>query len=542
MEAKMGKHWNYIRNGSLQERSYQLRDCQEILDRGALGENVGLVYPTGLGKTWTAFMVMDHYLSSGKVLFLAHTNALAMQHCHDCQATFNLPSEKIALFNGRLGQKKRALTMQQSLIVFATPQTVVNAMRQGQVDLAEFSLVVFDEMHMADKKYDYVVLARECRKYNIRVLGLTASTGDADKIEQIELNYDLRWWVCHFTDEEEIKPYFFDKKQKRIIFEANADHLDGQNMLLDAIYTMHNALAHTGLVPKIVGKVFSTDPSPFLRLTQLRDLRPRLNEYVKRNQADRFAWNFHVYYAAYFHLAHLLYLYTTESYELALQYINFLAGKLIPVGGYGVYRFNAASIIWKNEMFHRFRRLLLYFGQERILHPKTVALKSLVLNFEIERKRVLIFCNSKQSIDILLRELTSWGIKARLIAGTKFMKVREQEEQLAQFKNDEFPVLLATSVIEAGIHVPKIDVLINYSIPLTGIAHIQRGGRVGRTEVGLIYHFVMENSGDENMYYAMKAENKSMVAQLRRRLLAQADRLQGRRPTTTPNHQLSFQF
>ena len=424
----MAKKWLFIKDNTLEERLYQLQDLQQILERGALGENVGLVYPTGLGKTFTAFMAMDHYLQYGKILFLAHTNALALQHYNDCLKSFNLAPEQIVLFTGRLSQKKRALSWENSRIVFATPQTVVNAINQGLISLAGFSFAVFDEMHMADKKYDYVVLARLCSREDIRILGLTASTGNHFKISQIELNYNLSWWVCHFIDEEEIKPYFFDKKQKRVVFEAGKDHLDGQNMLLDAIYSIHNRLAQTGLIPKIVGSVFSTSPNPFLRLTQLRDLQPRLNEYVKRNKdADRFAWNFHVYYAAYFYLAHLLHLYATESYELALQYTNVLAGKLISVNEYGVYRFNAASLIWRMEMFHRFRRLLQYFVQERILHPKTVALKSLVLNFEIERKRVLVFSNSKESIDILLRELQSWGIKARLIAGTKFMKVKEQE-------------------------------------------------------------------------------------------------------------------
>jgi ERCC4-related helicase len=166
-------------------------------------------------------------------------------------------------------------------------------------------------------------------------------------------------------------------------------------------------------------------------------------------------------------------------------------------------------------------------AEKGVLHPKMERFLELALPFLKRGEKLLAFSNFKQTVDRLRAELCQRGIKALAVAGNEFMKPKEQRLVLDEFRNGGCSALIATTVIEAGIHVPKIDVVINYSMPLTGIAQIQRGGRAGRTAVGLIYYLIMDNSNDSSLYYAARTENKKLGDEMRQRMFVQTAELNG---------------
>ncbi|NQT49256.1 DEAD/DEAH box helicase family protein [Candidatus Kuenenbacteria bacterium] len=546
--------FEFLDSEKLESRYFQLEDAEIMIDRGLKGENCGLVYPTGIGKTIVAFFVMDHYLRSGKkVLFLAHTTALINQHMESARSLFKLPDEKINKITGRISEKKRVKLWGESRIIFATPQTIDNEIKKGTIDFDNVGFVVFDEMHMADKKYAYVALAKLAKEKDIRTIGLTASSGRAKRIEVLEDNYNIKWWV--YRSAEELKKFVFPKQHLPIIIDYPRLHRHAMKFLRSKIVLIHNELASTGLIDRIEATEDTDRRFPFYRLTELNKLYPPLKRWLDNQKKEkpyftdpingkRSSWqHFMVMYIAYYKLMHLLHVFVTEGYEVSLEYVEKIRCELVNKGTpeRPHYRYNAAFVILFDYNTERFIKGLHYFIDNEIAHPKIARILELIEEYKDRNYRMLVFSNFESTVKALKEYLTKMGYTVETIAGSKFMKPKEQQAVLARFKEREFQILLSTTVVEAGIDVPKIDVVINYSMPLTGIARIQRGGRAGRTAVGLVYYLIMENSNDSSLYYAARSDNVAMVKELKKRLTIQALREQGHfYPIRVVQHTLLF--
>lgn len=525
----------FLDGEKIEKRAYQFADADSIVSAGDNGKNCGLVYPTGTGKTITAFLCADHYLAKGKVLFLAPTNPLCEQHCRDARALFDLPAEEVNLLVGRVPAKRRFALWRQSRIVVSTPQTIVGEMNALRIGFDGVAFVVFDEMHMANKDYDYVKIAGWCKDKRIRVLGLTASPGNSERIDRTEQNYGITWWVYRSAEDEEARRFVFPKNEKPVIIGYPDAHQAAMRSLRHCILFVHNEFAKSGLITALPLNLDFDTRIDFYRLTELNEIYPRVKRWVDQQKATKSGqlwYRFVALYIAYYRLMHLLNLFVTEDYRVALKYIDEIAKQLIWVNandpyGFPYYKMNPAKIIWENLDFHEFRKALLVMTQNGVLHPKMEKFFELAILFISRGEKVLAFSNFKQTVDRLRDELCNRGINALAVAGNEFMKPKEQRAVLDEFRNGGCSALVATTVIEAGIHVPKIDVVINYSMPFTGIAQIQRGGRAGRTAVGLIYYLIMENSNDSSLYYAARAENKKLADEMRRRMFIQQAELAG---------------
>ncbi|MBI5077367.1 DEAD/DEAH box helicase family protein [Candidatus Falkowbacteria bacterium] len=526
----------FLNAEKIEKREYQFADAEQIIQAGQNGKNCGLVYPTGMGKTITAFLVADAYLAftpplagQGKVLILAPTNPLCEQHFRDAWLLFNLPAEEINLLVGRVSVKKRFDIWRKSRIIVSTPQTIVGEMDCMRIDFENVAFVIFDEMHMANKNYAYVKVAEWCKNRNIRVLGLTASPGKSERIDQTERNFGVNWWVYRSAEDEEARRFVFPKNEKPLIVSYPEPHRGAMRFLRRCILFVHNEFAKSGLISSLPLNLDFDTRIDFYRLTELNEIYPRVKRWVekqKREKSNELWYRYVALYGAYYRLMHLLNLFVTEDYRVALNYIDEISKQLIQVNASGPYCFpyykmNPAKIIWENLDFHDFRLALLAMVQAGQRHPKLEKFLELIAPFISRGEKVLVFSNFKQTVDILADELKARGIKALAVAGNAFMKANEQKAVLDKFRHGECSVLAATTVIEAGIHVPKIDVVVNYSMPLTGIAQIQRGGRAGRTAVGLIYYLIMDNSNDSSLFYAARSENKKLGDEMRRRMFIQ---------------------
>ncbi len=90
----------------------------------------------------------------------------------------------------------------------------------------------------------------------------------------------------------------------------------------------------------------------------------------------------------------------------------------------------------------------------------------------------IIFCNTKERVDIVSNRLKDLGYLSRKIHGG--MEQGDRLSVMRHFKRGEFRYLVATDVAARGIDVDNISLVINYDIPPDEENYVHRTGRTGR--------------------------------------------------------------
>lgn len=90
----------------------------------------------------------------------------------------------------------------------------------------------------------------------------------------------------------------------------------------------------------------------------------------------------------------------------------------------------------------------------------------------------MIFTNTKKMVDELVDELNKFNIKAIGLHGD--MKQQFRTRVFEQFREGNYPILIATDVAARGIDVDDIELVVNYDIPQDNEYYIHRVGRTGR--------------------------------------------------------------
>jgi superfamily II DNA or RNA helicase len=124
-------------------------------------------------------------------------------------------------------------------------------------------------------------------------------------------------------------------------------------------------------------------------------------------------------------------------------------------------------------------------------------------------KKLVIFSESKETIDYLEDKLTTAGVKKILAISAANRKEKQKTIQLNfdanQDKKDwknEFDIVLTTEVLAEGINLHRANTIINYDVPWNSTRLMQRIGRVNRlgTEADEIHVF--------NFYPSDKSDNQ----------------------------------
>src|SRR3989344_1024054 len=173
------------------------RDYQAEIYKTCKDKNCLVVLPTGTGKTLISLMLTIERMTkfpNGKVLFLAPTKPLAMQHLAYFKKHLPELFGTLELFTGKTDAEKRKKLWQNADIVFSTPQCISNDIKNNLYDLNNISLLVVDECHRCIKNYSYTFIANNYKEQgkNQRILGLTASPGhEKPKIKKILDNMNI---------------------------------------------------------------------------------------------------------------------------------------------------------------------------------------------------------------------------------------------------------------------------------------------------------------------------------------------------------------
>lgn len=126
--------------------------------------------------------------------------------------------------------------------------------------------------------------------------------------------------------------------------------------------------------------------------------------------------------------------------------------------------------------------------EDRAREPRLRALLNKYTGGKRKNGRVLVFALYKKEAARLEGTLSRWGFSCASIHGDKAQDARNRA--LAEFKDGSCPILVATDVAARGLDIPDVEVVLNYTFPLTIEDYVHRIGRTGRAgKSGISYTF-----------------------------------------------------
>ncbi len=125
---------------------------------------------------------------------------------------------------------------------------------------------------------------------------------------------------------------------------------------------------------------------------------------------------------------------------------------------------------------------------------KLKELKKLMERDELKNQKILIFTESRDTLDYLYDKIRSWGYSVNYIHGG--MKLEDRIRAEKEFKHNT-QVMVATEAAGEGINLQFCNIMINYDIPWNPNRLEQRMGRIhryGQTKEVFIYNLVNEDT------------------------------------------------
>jgi Fanconi anemia group M protein len=508
-----------LKPNTVERRLYQEVIVAQVEEKG----NTLVVAPTALGKTVIAAMLCARMLEKNphqKILFLAPTKPLAVQHQTRLREFLTLHPETINVLTGALSPEKRAQIWNESSIITATPQTIENDILTGKSTLKEVQLVIFDEAHRSVKEYSYVYLAKtfwgtHTHNKDKRILALTASPGSGEEeIQDICKNLYIQHIVVKTLQDEDVKPYVNEIKVEWKKVQLPEDFLTIKSHL-------QKFLSEQIIFFKKLGYARNMHAS-FIRRTDLLQLQTTLREdMIKFGTTKPQLYQAVSRAAAVMKVSHAITLLESQGIHALHEYFSKLKHASSLVGSP-----KAAGLISNHEAVQKAFALEEKLSAQNIEHPKLALLKTILQKqfTENPESRVLVFNHYRDSVGFVTEELNKTpGINAARFIGqaTKSAKDKglSQKKQIAlleEFREGKYNALVASSVAEEGLDIPSVDLVIFYEPVPSEIRLIQRRGRTGRKAEGRVIILMAEKTMDEGMYWASKRKEKNMHETLQR--------------------------
>ncbi|MFP4118833.1 MAG: DEAD/DEAH box helicase [Candidatus Woesearchaeota archaeon] len=106
-------------------------------------------------------------------------------------------------------------------------------------------------------------------------------------------------------------------------------------------------------------------------------------------------------------------------------------------------------------------------------------------------KLVMVFCNTRKTVDFVTKNLRSQGIDATAIHGG--FTQNKRTNTMDKFKDGKATVLVCTDVAARGIHVDYVSHIYNYEIPKSPTDYVHRIGRTARAgEEGKVINLICD--------------------------------------------------
>ncbi|MFH1294383.1 MAG: DEAD/DEAH box helicase [Candidatus Aenigmatarchaeota archaeon] len=478
-----------LKNGTMESREYQ----KAILDK-ARKTNLMVVLPTGLGKTPIAVMLAAERLEKfpeSKVLVMAPTKPLVSQHMKTFQKFMNMPDYQMGIVTGAMVPKKRTNSYLGCRLVFATPQTIQNDIKNGRVNLREFSLLVIDEIHHGVGRYAYPFVAQAYLETaeNPKILGLTASpTSEYEKVREICDKCGIDAIEIRTENDSDVSPYV---QEKSVIWE--------EVVLPGRFYHVKEMLDHANSerTEKLVRLKFLR--SARVSKKGLLELQGSLARSAREGYKKAFLGLSLV--GQSIKIEHALLLLETQGIKPLETYLKKLREDPKAKGMIG------------DPYIHKAMMLTEELSKAGASHPKIARLASIVSGYFKAKPdaKIIIFANFRETVEQIESTLKKIdGAKPIAFMGQKSHSQKEQKKILEEFRAGQYNALVCTSIGEEGLDIPSMDLAIFYEPVPSEIRSIQRRGRVGRQVAGEIVILITKGTRDEAYYWSAKNKEQRM--------------------------------
>lgn len=493
-------------------RDFTPRLYQETILSTCVEKNTLVVLPTGMGKTAVAMMLAAHRLKTypdSKIIFLAPTKPLAEQHLQSFKKNFQIDEDKLAVFTGDISPDERVAMWQKIQIVFSTPQGLENDVIGSKISLEDVSLMIFDEAHRATGDYSYVFIAKQYnRKAKFpKILALTASPGaELLKIEDVCKNLFIEAVEVRTDDDPDVKPYIQEVDIRWVKLDLPESFRQIQFHLNQCMKSKLSEIKKYGLAKTI----------QYVSKRDLLALQGELRQRMTQGERDFNILRSVSLVAEIIKAQHALELLETQCVSSLTEYFTKVfeeakAGKSKAVKNL------VNDLNWKSAFI-----LTQKAFEHNIEHPKLAAALRVVQEELAENKlaKIIIFTQYRDTAVRIKQELENGHVLAEVFVGQAKKKSTglSQKEQIAmldQFRDGMFSVLIATSVAEEGLDIPRVDSVMFYEPIPSAIRTIQRRGRTGRQEKGKVVMLVAKGTRDEAFSWTAKNKEKQMHKVLR---------------------------
>lgn len=499
-------HHEFIKENLVERREYQWNIAASATNASTL-----VVLPTGMGKTIIALLVIAKELQQEKnILFLSPTKPLVNQHAQSLSAMLTIP-DSIAVFTGEVPPEKRIALWNSKRIIVSTPQVIENDLIAHRYDLSNISRIIFDEAHRAAGNYSYVFIAEMFKKQQDqrRCLGMTASPGDnLSEILEVCKNLEITNIEIRTKVDPDVRPYVHDLdiKWKEIPLPAEFNYT--LQLLKKALSERLTTLKNIGVLESasvsLINRKKLLDIQQVIQ-TELRARPQPPSELFKAASAQNAAIK----------LVHAIELLQTQGVHALRSYINRLTTEAGSKGGSRASR----DLLRDPNVIEA----VAYLKSLKIEHPKIQEIVSIVKE-QISRKKdskIIVFTHYRDTSQFVLQQLQEIPFvrPVRFIgqAGKESDKGLTQKEQIdiiKRFKNDEFNVLIATSVAEEGLDIPSTDLVVFFEPVPSEIRTIQRKGRTARQMAGKVIILIAKGTPDEAYYWSSRAKERRMHQEL----------------------------
>ncbi len=491
-------------------KGFTPRLYQETILATATQKNTLVVLPTGMGKTNIFLMLAAQRLKQypkSKILFIGPTRPLVEQYIAVFKKNFEIKEDEMAVFTGFVKPEKRAELWKQAKVIFSTPQGLENDIISKRINLEDISLLGVDEAHRAVGDYAYVFVAKKYQKtaQYPRILALTASPGsDLEKIAEVCRNLFIEEIEVRTQDDPDVKPYVQQLDIKWISVDLPESFVEIKNFLSALIREKITRLRNYGMKVGLSKK-------------DLLSLQAKLYAEISKGEKDFMTFKAVSLLAEIIKAQHALELLETQGITALHKYFDKLQQEALSTKSKAVKRLVSdlnfkSAFVKTNSLF-----------EKNIEHPKISELK-LIMDGEVQKNKdtkIIVFNNYRDSATKLVEELNKIkGVTAKIFVGQMKkgetgLSQKEQKAILEEFREGKVNVIVATSIGEEGLDIPKVDLVIFYEPVPSAIRHIQRRGRTGRLERGRVIVLVTKNTRDEAFRWVAHHKEKRMFRNLK---------------------------
>ncbi|MBS3141206.1 DEAD/DEAH box helicase [Candidatus Woesearchaeota archaeon] len=472
------------------------REYQESIFQSAKEKNTLVVLPTGIGKTAIALLLILERLNKfpdSKVVFCSPTKPLCNQHYETIKNNTNIEKEKITLYTGNLSPKTRKELFESSKVIIATPQTIQSDLENKRIELKNVSLLIIDEAHKTVKNYSYNILASIYKDYSLHplILALTASPGgNKEKINEIKNNLFIENIEIRTEDDEDVSPYLQEKNVEYIKVTLPQEILEIQANIKKIQNEKLSELRKFGVTKPI--HVINKKDLLVLMLQFRREI-------DKKNPAGFYGVSL---VSQLLKLSHALEILETQTIDSFKDFFDKMR----------LEKTKASQNILNHPEIKT--ALIKLENLKNRTHPKLEKLIEIIKE-QLESNpnaKIMIFANFRNTVAILALELSKINNAKviKLLGQKEGITQKHQLNAINQFENNEFNVIIATSVGEEGLSINTLDLVIFYESVPSSIRRIQRSGRVARIKPGKIIFIIAEKTRDEAYYWKSLKEEKKM--------------------------------